>query len=148
MAVNITGLKEFNLDIKEFVEKTEVDFATAMKKVSMDVFTGIVKKTPVDTGRARASWNIAINTPDMSVPPPREGKTTAITGFLTPGEKVAALSKLAPLDKDPYVTVWITSNLDYIVPLENGHSKQAPSGMVALTVTEMEKFMEEALRDL
>lgn len=118
--INLTNARQFNADLAAFAKKLELTKAIVYQRVTMELWNGITTRTPVDTGRARSSWNLGIGKPNGSVPqkgfalslPPN---TSAITG-----EEV----------------VYITSNLDYIEPLENGHSKQAPGGMVLLTVAE------------
>jgi hypothetical protein len=37
--------------------------------------------------------------------------------------------------------VYITNNVDYIIKLEEGHSQRAPSGMVSVTLAEMESYL-------
>ena len=38
--------------------------------------------------------------------------------------------------------IWISNNLPYIEALEEGHSQQAPHGMVALSLAEAEQGLE------
>ncbi len=40
------------------------------------------------------------------------------------------------IDTRPEVT-WIYNNVEYIVPLEYGHSQQAPNGMVRLSIADI-----------
>ncbi|WP_034913027.1 hypothetical protein [Erwinia sp. 9145] len=42
--------------------------------------------------------------------------------------------------------VYFTNNVPYAYPLEMGHSKQAPGGMVRITAAEFQRFFEEAVR--
>jgi hypothetical protein len=78
----------------------------------------ITQGTPVDTGRARANWFVSegaprLETTESIVPEPRPRLT---------GESV----------------MFITNSLPYIVPLEYGHSKQAPYGMVRKAIAEVQ----------
>lgn len=104
-----------------------VEFAT--RKLALEALSRLVIRTPVLTGRARANWNLSLNTPDdsfsMSDVDPGGGATID-AGFST-------LLQLAPFE-----LVWITNNLPYIEFLEDGGSGQAPEGMVAVTVAELE----------
>ena len=43
---------------------------------------------------------------------------------------------------------YIVNNLPYSIALENGHSGQAPQGMVGLTVTEYQTIVQRAVEDL
>ena len=112
--------------------------------------TGIVPRTPVDTGRARASWQVTIGSPSQAVPP--EGGS-----YREPGaaEALQAMSNLQPGQ-----TVWISSALPYILVLEfggypnppkvvtgksvSGFSRQAPAGMVRVTFEELKQIVMEA----
>jgi len=42
--------------------------------------------------------------------------------------------------------IYITNNLDYISELEDGSSRQSPSGMVAVTMLELEAGIKNVLR--
>jgi hypothetical protein len=111
--------------------------------------SGVVLLTPVDTGRARSSWNVALGQPDTSWP-----SCDSIPRSIDAAAAAAALRRLGTYD-----TVWITSSLPYIKVLEyggypaspgrgtwdpsarqwvvkssGGYSRQAPRGMVRITV--------------
>lgn len=75
--------------------------------------------TPVDTGRARANWFVAEGAPRV--------ETTEAT---TPQNHAAV--KLTGKS-----VIFVTNSLPYIVPLEYGHSKQAPYGMVRRAIAEV-----------
>ena len=105
-----------------------------VKAVAVELFRKIVKRTPVDTGRARASWTIASNAPDRRVAPvntarTKTGKIKRLSG--------AVVSDFGKLNAKKALTIWISNNLPYIVALEKGHSQKAPHGMVALSIAEM-----------
>ena len=126
-------LIEFEGDLDAFAKQVRMDYTKVLKLVAFDLFTRIVQKTPIDTGRARASWNIMIGTPDLNVAPdgqyPEMKKSSGI-------EK--ARQALAGLEAQTLTyAIYITNNLPYIVELEKGHSKQAPKGMVVLSIEEV-----------
>lgn len=77
----------------------------------------IVEKTPVDTGRAQANWFVAEGAPRLDT---TESTVPAARPALK-GESV----------------IFITNSLPYIVPLEYGHSKQAATGMVRVSLAEV-----------
>lgn len=97
-----------------------------MQKVAMQVLTGVVLKTPVDTGRARGGWQLDIG--DYSGTPERLDPTGAAV-FADAARKLGAL-KFGE-------RVVIGNNVHYITYLEEGSSKQAPQGMVAITLAEV-----------
>jgi len=139
------NLKQFNKEIDDFV-KTIPDQAVAIqKKIVLDALTRIVLRTPVDTGRARGNWQVSIGAPikdiidDPRWKKKRESKSfqSRMKSRRSSDSKVinkanGILSKLPP-----YQQVWISNNLNYIEGLEKGNSKQAPKGMVSITVEEL-----------
>lgn len=82
-------------------------------------------KTPVDTGRARASWVISVGSINTSVAPEAAS-----------GQKVVTADPSIPAVQVGQVA-YVTNSLPYIRALEYGHSAQAPAGMVRLTAAEM-----------
>ena len=87
-----------------------------------ELYSDLVDKVPKDTGRAAAGFHID-SEPTEWVPPPGdyEGKLPATT--VANIARGAALPKFSPLV--------ISSNIEYLPALENGHSRQAPSGFIA-----------------
>ena len=102
-----------------------------VRATHMEALSRIVLRTPVDTGRARNSWQSTVGRPattDLRLDDP-----------IAEGERV--LEGLAP-----FTPTYISSNVPYILRLEYGHSRQAPEGMVALTVEELRTALPEELQ--
>lgn len=97
------------------------------KAVCLQVLTGVVIRTPVDTGRARGGWQLDIGGPRQSEEDRRDR-----AGSETITKESANLQGL----KFGQV-VAISNNVDYIEYLEEGSSQQAPQGMVAVTLTQV-----------
>lgn len=113
---------------QEIADLIDQDLGTVHRKIALDLFTGVVKKTPVDTGRARASWKVGTGSIDGTVAP--KGSGPPESAIVAEGEaKIAAIRK-------PVLT-FITNSLPYASALENGHSRQAPAGIVAVTAAEV-----------
>ena len=88
-------------------------------------------RTPVDTGRARANWQVAIGTiPSGTL------ELNDKSGQATINKVQAASMGVVAGD-----VIYLTNNLPYAVPLEEGYSKQAPAGMVALTVQDFQSVV-------
>lgn len=91
-------------------------------QVARQIFNGFVMRTPVDTGSARASWRVSLGAPD-----------TSITVNNTRG--VALPPPSFPLTDVPaYSKLYISNATPYIIKLEYGWSKQAPAGMMRVTL--------------
>lgn len=127
-------LIEFEGDLDAFAKQVGIDYTKVVKRVALDLFTRIVMKTPVDTGRARASWNITIGEVDTTVAP--EGQQPEMNTWAAEAKAATALATLT--ERAVFTApIFITNNLPYIGELENGHSKQAPHGMVTLSIDEV-----------
>lgn len=128
---------------------------TVRKKVAVKLYDSIVKKTPVDTGRARGNWQISIGH-DATETVNREDKKALGTVSAYKGEETGKLQNVKGDE-----TIYISNNLPYIAKLEyggygdnspsgkteNGFSKQAPNGMVGVTVANFKKHIDEAVRE-
>lgn len=120
----------FRDDINKFKDQIKDDVVARVEYLALYVFRGLISKSPVDTGRFRASWTIAEGVPVVN------NVTTGGTpeNPLPPPEQPTSLS--LPL----FPVVFINNSLPYGERLENGYSKQAPAGMVGLTLAEVEAF--------
>lgn len=129
--------KSFELQIGEFIKRFEDRADAVMQGSVMRVGKSIVEKSPVDTGRFRANWQIGVG--------------AAPTGTLDATDKDggSTVSKIegvaATVKADD--TTYLANNLPYAVRLEDGHSQQAPSGMVGVTVVEFNDYVKSALRE-
>ena len=119
--------KRFSADLNKFAQKLDADVRDVTRLLALNIETKVVVRTPVDTGRARASWNTTEETQDLSVAP--EGDYGAFQGNLSSHPSPTGyLSGEKPIH--------ITNNLDYILDLEFGSSSQAPNGMARLGVAD------------
>ena len=124
----------FTAQIGEWVHKAKGNIDLVVRKVALDMFLRVVMKSPVDTGRFKGNWQVAIGT----IP----------AGVLNVEDKsgAATIAKVQAevLGLKAGQTIYLVNNLVYALPLEYGHSKQAPNGMVRLTIQEFNAFVERA----
>lgn len=149
----MSTLFEFERNLDEFSRQVGLAHAIVVKKVALDLFGLIVKGTPVDKGRARASWTIAVGAPDRTTQPegdyPLFQHDPAAVAVVARQKGEAVLSGLeARADADGVIRepIYISNNLPYIEELEQGHSKQAPSGMAELAIIQVDLEMNLAMR--
>ena len=82
----------------------------------------VVYATPVDTGALRGDWQLAIGRISSGGgPPDKSGSTTIARG----------MTVIQSLKKMQFAS--LGNSKVYAEPIENGHSKQAPQGMVMPT---------------
>jgi hypothetical protein len=128
--ISQVDMRKFEAQIqKEGPAEVAVTFSRLVRKVALQVLRGTVLRTPVDTGRARANWQVTIGSPAAGVVDAEDsGGGMAIE---------AGVGVLASLP--PFAEVWVTNNLPYINRLEfDSWSDQAPDGMLRITVAEVE----------
>lgn len=133
--ISITNQKNFLKSLNEFSEKSGLLVGLIAKKFAFSAFKSVIQKTPVETGRARAAWNIEEGKVDLSVPQKDEftGKSKTISSRYNNKQ----LAKTFSIENFP--VFFITNDLDYIVFLEDGRSKQSDRGfMVARTIVQMQ----------
>ncbi len=117
-----------------------------LRETAFDIHRKIVERTPIDTGRAKASWNLAENVASEEVAPVLVDQINPIGGAIirkaAPGaealtaEQALAAALTQQQNIGPTAQVIVISNaLTYIEKLENGSSRQAPAGMVTVTTT-------------
>lgn len=129
-----SNLAQFNRELDAFAKKVPEQATIIQKKVVLEALRRLVMRTPVDTGRARGNWQVTIAEPaegQLEVND-KEGDTTISKGL-------AALTGLPDAQ-----VIWISNNVDYIELLEHGSSKQAPEGMLAITVEELRNWLRRA----
>lgn len=123
-------MAQTNLRItQKLADKLGVSVRTATRKIALDSSVRIVERSPVDKGRFRASWRFNEGSIDNSTAPP--------------GLNAAPRIQIPELTgKQPF---FISNSLPYAVPLEEGHSQQAPLGIVGITVAEVEAEIQSYL---
>lgn len=117
--------------IRQIAKNVEQNAALVVRKAALAIDQALVLNTPVDTGRARANWQVNVGAPatgDVTVFPP-SNKTDAI-GVRGASSEFAITAAIEATRGYQGGTIFIVNNLPYIVPLNDGHSKQAPSGFV------------------
>ena len=104
-------------------------------KIALELLASVVRKSPVDTGLFRSSWRVSMNSVDATV------SAIATLDALAAGREMLRTFRTAD-------TIYITNSLEYARKLEYGWSKQAPQGMVRLTVAELPDSIRRAVSAL
>ena len=97
-------------------------------KITLDVTANLVEATPVDTGWARANWVPAIGAPvvrDLGNVPATSQNAASVAG-----KQQQAIAAVVTGYKLARGAVFVSNNVPYILRLNDGSSKQAPSGFV------------------
>ncbi|QDP67051.1 MAG: hypothetical protein Unbinned4497contig1000_25 [Prokaryotic dsDNA virus sp.] len=133
---NVKNAKDFSLKLNKQVLDTNEKIEDAIQVIAMDSLRGVVLKSPVDTGRFRGNWIVSVDSPNLT-----ETQQTDVNGSATINKGMAAVEAFDINNS----RIYIQNNLPYGNRLENGWSKQAPNGMVALTLSEISAKYREIL---
>lgn len=125
----------FSDDIRKFTTKTSQAHNKITRAATLELFSGVIKATPVDTGRARGNWQTAVGSPAQAETD-REDKSG--------GAAIAEVEAKTP--EGAGQVTYLSNNLPYIDELENGSSKQAPEGMVKRNMDRVQRMVEAAIR--
>lgn len=125
---------KFRQDVKNIINKGNNRQNQFVRKLCLKLNRSVVLKSPVDTGRFRANWNIGFDSPDTS--------TTKNTD--ASGSSAIAKAKSILTGDLTGKKIFITNSLQYAYRLEyEGWSNQAPQGMVRITIAELNTIMQK-----
>lgn len=126
----------FSSDIEKIAKKLNQSIESTVRATALELFGSIIVGTPVLTGRAKGNWQTSINEPITSIVD-RTGETESIAEL----KDVAGGSIAGKI-------LWLSNNLPYIRRLEfDGHSSQAPAGMVRINVSRIKSIVSNAAKD-
>lgn len=124
-------LRSFQLQLdRAYERKVDQRVHAATRWVALEALRRVVMKSPVAEGRFKGNWQAA-----LSVRPDGVLDVVDPNGAATIAEGSRNISQLRP-----YEVVFLSNNVPYARRLEEGHSQQAPQGVVAVTVAELKAF--------
>lgn len=123
-----------------------VDFV--MRKLGFDALASVLRRSPVDSGRFRASWRYTVNTVDSSVEAvPERGTKGQRKRGSTPGGSEITDALATNKQVTRHKTIHLTNSLPYSVRLENGYSPQSPNGIIGPTFLALSLGIIKAVAD-
>lgn len=147
-------------NFNEFARKTLERADKLIRAVGIKTFSAVIRDTPVGDpdlwkntkkdskgrgkgpagyvgGRLRANWNCSLGAADTGT-----SESTNHQGA------IPAMTKTCE-DADRKDTLWLSNSLPYAGRIEyEGHSRQAPEGMVRRNVTRIKRIISSELRNL
>lgn len=127
----------FALSLAEFAEQAKEAIDSSLREIVIEIGASVIRMSPVDTGRFRGNWQFSIGAPEHGQLDRLDKNGSAATAELVNG---AIQFKAGE-------TAYIVNNLPYAIPLEYGHSDQAPGGMVRITLERFQRIVLEAVRN-
>src|ERR1035437_767999 len=154
-----TGLEgslmgNFELDINKFIKKCGDNADKVVRKTMFDLTKSIVERSPVGNpemwanpdakpegyagGHFRANWQLGVDSMPAGI----------IEGIDPTGTATLSKAQEAIPVKAAGHVYYYANNLPYASSLEEGHSHQAPSGMVGLAEVEFQGIINKASAEL
>lgn len=129
---------EFSRSFAALLAAVGNDVETAVRKVTIEVYSALVLKSPVDTGRFRANWRVGDRAPNPTVTDAvdKSGNDAIVRG--TAAIEAIELGGM----------IFLTNSLPYARRLEYGWSAQAPAGMIRITVMEYGQYLSRVVGGL
>lgn len=134
MVAKVLNGPEFLSDINEANDEVGELSLLFQRRIALEALRRLVNRTPVDVGRARGGWQVRQTATEND-----NGKIDA-GGGSTIAEGFSIISRITV----PFGVIVLFNNVEYIVFLEEGSSSQAPQGMVALTIQDLNRIAEAA----
>lgn len=114
--------REFSAQLDREMEAFKGQIKETKARIALDGESSVKEKTPVDTGNALNHWFAEIG----------DGATREDNG----GSGGPTVNDVLP-QAGVFDAITIANGAEYIGALENGHSQQAPNGMVSVTLAEL-----------
>lgn len=119
--------------VQAWADKTDHKFDLAVRKISLELFSRVILRSPVDTGRFRGNWQVQIG----AIP----------SGTLEIEDKSGSVTISAADARTAGVVagdvIFLVNNLSYAQRLEDGYSGQAPAGMVGLSIQDFRQIADQ-----
>lgn len=125
----------FSKDIGRFAAKAVQAHGKITRAATLELFSGVIKGTPVKHGRARGNWQTTVGAPAAGELD-REDPSGA--------QAIAEVQQKTPPGAGQVTC--LSNNLPYIETLERGSSTQAPEGMVRKNIDRVQRIVDAAIR--
>lgn len=134
--MSVVENRNFAASVDDWVKETETRMLAVFRESTKRVASIANNNIPVDTGFARASQQASTE----AMPPIVDGKKGQ-EGKVYPASfgQVSGVISNAQLGQ----TIYIGWTASYVLPLEYGHSKQAPAGFVRLAAAQWPRIVAE-----
>ena len=118
--------KVFARRIQRRARQVETGASQALRATALVISQTVVLATPVDTGHARANWQVGIDTPIT-----KEIGEEDQSGTATIARNAGTIRSATPQK-----SIVLSNNVPYIISLNEGSSAQAPAQFVQLAILE------------
>ena len=131
----LRNAEKFGKSLQAMVDAAETDANTIVRTAIFKLLVALMEDNPKDTCRCAASWMVGPSWTDWAEP---EGDYRDFDPAAKAKEIMDALS-----DSDVYC---LYNNIEYLMPLEDGHSEIRPSGFIANNLASFAEYMSQAAK--
>jgi len=139
-------MSSFEDSIQNFIKKAKKNPELVVRQVTIKLYSQIILASPVDTGAFRMNWQATVDTP----------ATGTVEGLDPSGSQAITRATNFVQQSAKWDEFRFTNNLPYAEAIEfgqypgngpntiGGFSKQAPQGVVRVTVKRFQRLIDEA----
>jgi len=141
----------WTLDLDKWAEKQKSDMLDVKRTFALMLFTKVVQRTPVDSGAHRQNWLVTINQESFEYNPGLQKGGRVLSTGKSQIDKARAGDKIILQNNGPAITKLEYGGYGPNSPTGKtvgGFSKQAPRGMVGVTMAESGATFTEAVNEV
>lgn len=133
------------MDVSKFCAGATGELDWVRRAIVLELFSSVVRYTPVLTGRLRGDWQATVESPALGVVPARGGAAPKTVPAEVLAKIIAACAEIAGNDK-PAI---LRNNLPYAHRIEfDGWSKiKAPAGMVRINMARVQGIVAAKIQE-
>jgi len=149
-------------DIENLSDRTIRKLNKIVKVAAMELFKSVIMMTPVDTGRARGNWQCTMTRPADGVIDSEQSEEATIAKMMEITLKSSIRNGIFLTNNLPYIQKleyggypnppkngsYDKKSKGFVIKTEAGYSKQAPAGMVRVSLERIEKDLKEIIADV
>lgn len=154
-------MAQWSIPFDEIAKKQKLEIATVVREFAILAFSRVIMRSPVDTGRFRANWNISYGSPDTNTSaitdPSGAGKLAAVNAavlsfpiggvfYLCNSLPYARVLEYGEYPDPPIRGSQKRGEDEPTIHVVGGYSKQAPRGMVRVVAAEMKSSVDRLLK--
>lgn len=145
--MNLTELANRMNKLADFLPAIANDIA---KTYVAELAADLADATPVDTSTALSNWQVSIGTPARDFIAAHNYGAFGSTAFVSIMDTYQ-LAKIAAERGQPGQSYWLSNNTPYIIDLNQGTSRQAPSmyiqATIALSIKKIQPIAKRVIND-
>lgn len=129
---------------REIGRQVEEGATRTQRQTALVALRELVFATPVDSGRARSNWIVSPRVPSRETREPYSPGSGLGSGETQNAGEAMQQGRLAVETHTPGDDIYISNNLPYIRPLNDGSSAQAPAGFIERAVQRAQEAVRNA----